>query len=143
MDTIKLPPQKPQKPTPRNYTKTTEEIEIDLLKQRMYEVEKDVAALGDVLDKGNESALEKIATIKENLKILQQMIYGEPLYFLPGLGVQVKNMNLVLEAMQTAEEARVNQIAGMKKAIYVLTVIVAIPSLGTILPILGKLLEVL
>lgn len=143
MDTIKLPPQKPQKPTPRNYAKTTEEIELDLIKQRMYEIERNLAALNDEMDKTNETSIEKIAAIREGLKDLQKLIYGEPLYFLPGLGVQVKNMNAVLEAMQTAEEARVNQIAGMKKAIYVLTAIVAIPSLSTILPILGKLLEVL
>lgn len=153
--TIQLPPQKPNKPpAPRNYSLTNEQMEIDVLKQRMYEIERSVAALGDILDKDNEITLEKIAVLREtakenlalirkNLEELSNMIYGQPLYFLPGLGVQVKNMNAVLEAMQAAEEARVNQIAGMKKAIYILTAIIAIPSLGTILPILGKLLEVL
>lgn len=135
--TIQLPPQKPNKPpsSPRNYSKTTEEIEIDLLKQRMYEIEKNLADLNDEMGKDNESALEKITAIRESLKILQQMIYGEPLYFLPGLGVQVRNMNLVLEEMQAAEAAKINQLKGIKIALGVF----GVTSFGTLATILTQI----
>lgn len=133
--TIQLPPQKPNKPTTRNYAVTNEQIEIDILKQRMFEIEKNLAALNDELDKGNESALEKITAIRESLKVLQQMIYGEPLYFLPGLGVQVKNMNLVLEQMQAAEAAKINQLKGIKIALGVF----GVTSFGTLATILSQI----
>lgn len=134
--TVQLPSQKPNKPTPpRNYTKTTEEIEIDLLKQRMYEIEKNLAALNDEMGKDNESALDKITAIRESLKILQQMIYGEPLYFLPGLGVQVRNMNAVLEQMQADEAAKINQLKGIKIALGVF----GVTSFGTLATILSQI----
>lgn len=137
MTTQPLTPKPNKPPAPRNYAKTTEEIEIDLLKQRMYEIEKNLAALGDIMDKGNEGALEKIAAIKESLKILQQMIYGEPLYFLPGLGVQVKNMNLVLEQMQADKEAQINQIKGMKTALVALGVTGGSTLIGVLVQLFG------
>lgn len=139
--TVQLPPQKPPKPpASRNYAVTSEQIEIDILKQRMFEIEKNLAALNDELDKGNESALEKITAIREGLKILQQMIYGEPLYFLPGLGIQVKNMNLILEQMQADKDAQLNQIKGMKIALYVISAVAGIPALGAIIPMIGQVL---
>lgn len=137
MDTIKLPPQKPQKPTPRNYAKTTEEIELDLIKQRMYEIERNLAALNDELDKTNETSIEKIAAIREGLKDLQKLIYGEPLYFLPGLGVQVKNMNLTLELIQADREAQVNQIKGMKMAVVALGVTGGGTFIGMLIQLFG------
>lgn len=137
MDTIKLPPQKPQKPTPRNYAKTTEEIELDLIKQRMYEIERNLAALNDEMDKTNETSIEKIAAIREGLKDLQKLIYGEPLYFLPGLGVQVKNMNLTLELIQADREAQVNQIKGMKMAVVALGVTGGGTLIGVLVQLFG------
>lgn len=137
--TVQLPPQKPNKPAARNYAVTNEQIEIDILKQRMYEFEKNLASLGDDIGKDNEAALEKIAVIRESLKVLQQMIYGEPLYFLPGLGVQVKGMNLILEQMQADKEAQLNQIKGMKIALYLISVVAGIPAIGAILPAIGQL----
>lgn len=121
--------------TPRDYAKTTEQIEIDILKQRMYEIETNVAALGDIMGKDNETALEKIAAIKENLKILQQMIYGEPLYFLPGLGVQVKDMNRALQQMQATEDARLNQMKGVKLTLIAL----GITGGGTLIGVLTQI----
>lgn len=132
-----------------NIPKTTAQ-EIDILSQKILYLEGVLAELNDEVGKNKDKAdfnlaamLEKIGACRDGLKDLQSLLYGDPRFLITGLASEIKSLRATLDIMQDNEEARTNQIAGMKKAVYIFTAIASLPSLGYILPALGKLLDIL
>lgn len=128
--TVRLPGGRPKTP------KTTEQ-EIDILGQKITYLEGILAELHDQVDKDNSALIEKIGICRDGLKDLQSLLYGDPRFLITGLAAEIRAIRVTLDALEEEREAFMNQIKGVKIALYVVGVIAGIPALNAILPLLS------